>query len=135
MLRIGKYSMGIGDRFGRQGRAQLEALRMARARGVAVVPVWNKSHREHTLVGSAPADVRREADEATAALGWGAAYHVDADHIGLHNVDAFLDTHDFFTLDVADSIGKSAGEDEVRDFVARHADMTALLEIPGIREP
>src|SRR5947209_5882567 len=110
MLEIGKYSIGLGDRFGRQGRAQLRALLMARARGVEVVPVWNKSHREHTLVGTEPAGVRREADLATAALGWGAAYHVDADHIGLSSVDPFLDTHDFFTLDVGDFIGRPAGE-------------------------
>lgn len=135
MLRIGKYSLGIGDRFGRQGKAQLRALMMARARGALVVPVWNKSHREHTLVGSEPADVRREADEATAALGWEAPYHVDADHIGIHNVDVFLATHDFFTLDVAHAIGLSASEAEVRAFVARHAALTDPLAIPDLDEP
>src|SRR5436305_1380262 len=99
-MELGKYSMGIGDRFGRQGRAQLQAFVAARDLGAMVVPVWNKSHREHTLVGTEPAGVRREADLATAALGWGAEYHVDADHIGLGNVGSFLDACDFFTLDV-----------------------------------
>jgi hypothetical protein len=109
MMELAKYSMGIGDRFGRQGRAQLRAFLMARDAGVTVVPVWNKSHREHTIVGTDPASVRREADDATAALGWGAAHHVDADHIGLGNVDPFLDACDFFTLDVAGLIDRSAG--------------------------
>jgi hypothetical protein len=135
MLQIGKYSIGVGDRFGRQGRAQLAALLMARERGVSVVPVWNKSHREHTLVGSEPASVRREADEATAALGWGAPYHVDADHIGLATVDPFIETHDFFTLDVADFLGRPAGPGEVEDFVARHRTLTRPLAVAGLDEP
>jgi hypothetical protein len=135
MLRLGKYSIGIGDRFGRQGRAQLRALMRARERGVSVVPVWNKSYREHMMVRTAPADVRREADLATDALGWGAAYHVDADHIGLHNVGPFLDTHDFFTLDVADFIGKGEDEGAVRGFVSRHARLSAPIELSGVDAP
>jgi len=133
MLELGKYSMGLGDRFGRQGRAQLRALLMARARGVEVVPVWNKSHREHRMVRTGPQSVRREADEATAALGWGAAYHVDADHIGLASVEPFLEPCDFFTLDVADFLDR--GGDDVPDFVARHDALTGSLDIPGIEEP
>ena len=70
MRPLAKYSIGIGDRFGRQGKAQLRALVTARALGATVAPVWNKSHREHTLLGSRPESVRREADLATAALGW-----------------------------------------------------------------
>jgi len=97
---LGKYSMGIGDRFGRQGRAQLAAVQKARERGVEIVPVWNKSHREHSIVGTSPADVRREADEAVEAGGWTEPYFVDADHVGLGNVDLFLEASDFFTLDV-----------------------------------
>jgi len=45
-------------------------------------PVWNKSNREHTIIGSQPDDVRAEADAAVAALGWSGAYYVDADHVG-----------------------------------------------------
>ena len=54
-MKIGKYSMGIGDRFGRQGAAQLRAIMTARKMGVAIDPVWNKSHREHEITGTAPA--------------------------------------------------------------------------------
>lgn len=67
---LGKYSLGIGDRFGRQGKAQLAALIKAKETGLDITPVWNKSHREHTIVGTKPADTRRGADEAVAACGW-----------------------------------------------------------------
>lgn len=130
-----KYSFGIGDRFGRQGKAQLAGLIKGKEAGVDITPVWNKSNREHSIIGTQPADVRREADEAVAACGWKGAYHVDADHIGLANVDTFLDTSDFFTLDVADFIGRPAGDSELRDFVARHADLAAGLQVPGIEKP
>jgi len=135
MRRLGKYSIGLGDRFGRQGRAQLRALEMARGLGVEVAPVWNKSHREHTLLHSQPASVRREADEATAALGWPGDYHVDADHIRLATVAPFLETHDFFTLDVADFIGQPDGPDDAHAFITRHHDLASKLEIPGLDEP
>jgi hypothetical protein len=105
-----KYSFGIGDRFGHQGRAQLQAITTAKKAGVDITPVWNKSHREHAIIGTAPPDVRVEADAAVKALGWGGSYRVDADHIGLKNVDLFIDSSDFFTLDVADFIGQAAEE-------------------------
>jgi hypothetical protein len=135
MLRLGKYSIGIGDRFGRQGRAQLRALLMARERGVSIVPVWNKSRREHALTGSRPASVRVEADGATKALGWEASYHVDADHIGLGDVDAFADTHDYFTLDVGELIGQGVDEAAVARFVSRHRALAGRLAISGLDEP
>ncbi len=39
-----------------------------------------------------------------------ARYFVDADHIGLKTVDRFIAPSDFFTLDVADFIGKPAAD-------------------------
>src|SRR5688572_26849128 len=101
-----KYSMGIGDRFAQQGKAQLAAFVKAKQAGVDVTPVWNKSNREHAIVGSEAARVRAEADAAVKALGWSAPYFVDADHIGLGTVDKFIESSDFFTIDVADFIGK-----------------------------
>ncbi len=65
-----KYSMGIGDRFARQGKAQLTAFIRAKELGVDVAPVWNKSNREHNIVHSEPASVRAEADAAVKAQGW-----------------------------------------------------------------
>ena len=55
MIRLAKYSMGIGDRFAQQGRAQLSAFLRAKEMGVEVTPVWNKSNREHNIVHSEPA--------------------------------------------------------------------------------
>jgi len=55
-MTLSKYSIGIGDRFGRQGAAQLDALQRAQAAGVMITPVWNKSNREHQIIGTTPAD-------------------------------------------------------------------------------
>ena len=132
MLLLTRYSMGIGDRFARQGRAQLEAFAKAKELGVDVTPVWNKSNREHLIIGTRPDDVRKEADAAVKALGWKGAYHVDADHIGLKNVDGFVAASDFFTLDVADFTGKPADEADIASFVARNGKYAGSLSIPGI---
>jgi tagaturonate epimerase len=129
---LSKYSMGIGDRFGRQGRAQLRALVEAKALGLDIVPVWNKSNREHLIVHTHPASVRAEADAAVKALGWKGPYHVDADHVGLKTVDNFIDASDFFTLDVADFTGRPAAEAEVQAFVARYGKYAPALKIPGL---
>jgi len=59
--------MGIGDRFAHQGNAQLQALTTAKEAGMDIIPVWNKSHREHSIIGTHPADVRKEADAAVKA--------------------------------------------------------------------
>jgi hypothetical protein len=124
--------MGVGDRFGREGRAQLSAFAQARTLGVDVTPVWNKSHREHVITHTHPDSVRVEADAAVRALGWTGPYHVDADHINLQNVDPFIAGSDFFTIDVADFVGKPAPESETQDFAARHTPGTGALKIPGI---
>ena len=96
-MNLGKYSFGIGDRFGQQGKAQLAAILKAQKEGVHITPVWNKSYREHEIIGSTPKDTRIEADNAVKALNWKGAYFVDADHIGMKNVDFFLESSNFFT--------------------------------------
>jgi hypothetical protein len=134
-LMIEKYSIGIGDRFGRQGKAQLDAVMQAKGAGIDVAPVWNKSFREHSIIGTTPPDVRKEADAAVKAKGFKAHYYVDADHIGLKNVEGFLEVSDFFTIDVADCIGKATDAQAIDAFVRRHPDLTRSLEIPGIARP
>jgi hypothetical protein len=135
MIQLEKYSMGIGDRFAQEGAAQLAAFQKAQEQGVNVTPVWNKSHREHTIVSTVPADVRREADQAVRTLSWKGPYRVDADHIGLKNVDLFMAASDFFTLDVADFIGKPVADDLIKSFADRQRRFVGSLTIPGIREP
>ena len=107
MLKLEKFSIGVGDRFGRQAEAQLRACcLLAAEQGVDVIPVWNKSNREHTIIGSTPESTRVAADNAVAALNWKRSYYVDADHIELKTVDRFLSCSDFFTMDVAEWIGR-----------------------------
>ena len=52
-IRLSKYSLGVGDRFAHQAKAQLRAFQQAAAHGIQVVPVWNKSNREHETVALA----------------------------------------------------------------------------------
>src|SRR4030042_3913346 len=94
-MQLEKYSIGIGDRFGLEGAAQLRALQQARELGVTVVPVWNKSHREHSIIGTSPDDTRRAADNAVRTCGWQEPYYVDADHIRLEKVEAFLQSSNY----------------------------------------
>src|ERR1035441_5561829 len=130
---LGKFSFGMGDRFAHQAVPQLQAVIMAASQGVEVTPVWNKSNREHLIVGSKAATVRAAAQKAVAQLGWKKPWHVDADHIRLDTVDAFLDSSDFFTIDVADSIGRPVPEPALRAFLDRHSELAGRLEIPGIQ--
>lgn len=130
-----KYSLGVGDRFAHQAKPQLRACVLASEEGAEVIPVWNKSHREHGIVGTEPPSVRAAADAAVADLGWSKPYFVDADHINLKTVDGYLATSDFFTLDVAYAIGQPAPEERVADFVSKHPELAGQIEIPGIDEP
>jgi hypothetical protein len=134
-MKLGKYSFGLGDRFNHQGKAQLEALIKARKAGVEIIPVWNKSNREHVIVKSTPQQTRQEADEAVTSLKWDLPYFVDADHINLVNVDKFIDYSDFFTIDVADYIGKEAVDEDIEEYVEENRKFIGKLHIPGLDEP
>ncbi|MCU0786220.1 MAG: tagaturonate epimerase family protein [Verrucomicrobia bacterium] len=130
-LPIEEYSVGVGDRFAMQAEAQLRACLLAREAGAKIVPVWNKSNREHLIVGSEPTSVRAAAAAAVQALGWRQPWHVDADHIRLETVDRFVAPSDFFTIDVADSIGKPAKADAIRAFAQRHPELAREVRLPG----
>jgi hypothetical protein len=131
-MNLGKYSFGVGDRFGKQGKAQLEAMIEAGKAGVEITPVWNKSHREHTIIGTTPAAVRAEADEAVKAKSWGGNYYVDADHINLGNVSGFIKYSDFFTLDVAEFIGQPTEKENIDNFIDGCTKYIDGLSVPGI---
>ena len=132
-LRLAKYSIGVGDRFAHQAKAQLRACVLALEQGVEVIPVWNKSNREHMIIGSEPSATRAAADQAVNALHWSKPYFVDADHINLQTVDRFAQPCDFFTIDVADLIGKPVSADAIDNFVSKHRELTGEMRIPGIR--
>ncbi len=131
-LRLDKFSLGVGDRFAHQAKPQLAACMKAAEKGFTVIPVWNKSNREHNIVGSEPSSVRVAAAEAVGALGWKHNYFVDADHIGLATVDRFIAPSDFFTLDVADWIGRPPAGGAVDAFLARHHELIGRIAIDGI---
>jgi hypothetical protein len=135
MKKLGKYSMGLGDRFGHQGHAQLKAIIEASKKGVEITPVWNKSNREHMIIGTQPPDVRMEADTVTKNAGFGKPYFVDADHINLDTVDRFIESSDFFTVDVASYIGKRADQAEIDKFLEAAGKYTGKLEVTGIKKP
>ena len=136
MRRLDKYTIGTGDRFAHQGKAQLVAVQQAREKDrLEISVVWNKSHREHEIIHTTPDSVRKEADRAVEELGWDGAYFVDADHINLANVDLFIDASDFFTIDVADFTGQKAAAEDIDGFVAGCQGLCGQLSIPGMPEP
>ncbi len=134
-MKLGKFSIGVGDRFSHQGKAQLRAIMKASESGLEINPVWNKSNREHTYVHSEPVDTRREADEAVKMLNYSGPYFVDADHINLNTVERFVAVSDFFTLDVASFIGKPSEQEDIDAFIASCGKYIGQLQIPGMEKP
>jgi len=134
MVKLGKFSIGVGDRFAHQAKAQLEACILAGNAGVDVIPVWNKSNREHAIIGSEPTQVRTAADAAVAELGWMLPYYCDADHINLGTVERFLAPCDFYTMDVADYIGKPAEQASIDAFVSKHSELLGTIQLQGSAE-
>jgi hypothetical protein len=131
MVNLGKFSIGVGDRFTRQAKAQLQACILASKAGIDVIPVWNKSNREHTIIGSEPASARAAADAAVRELGWKLPYYCDADHINLDTVERFLTPCDFYTIDVADFIGKPPEQSSIDAFVRRHPELLGMITMEG----
>ncbi len=129
------YSMGIGDRFGMEGVAQLRALQRAVDGGVTIAPVWNKSFREHSIIGTGPQDTLRAVQAAVAAASWTRPYYLDADHIGLKTLGHFVQACNFFTIDVADMIGREAPAGDVSAYVTSMARFAGTLRIPGMSAP
>jgi hypothetical protein len=132
-LKLAKYSVGTGDRFAHQAKAQLQACIMALDSGIEVIPVWNKSNREHSIIGSEPDATRAAADAAIKALDWKLPYFCDADHINLQTVGRFLSACDFYTIDVADFIGRPAPDLAIDSFVERHSELLGSIQLEGTK--
>jgi hypothetical protein len=64
-------------------------------------------------------------------LGWRLPWFCDADHINLATVDRFLAYCDFFTIDVADYIGKPAEQNSIDGFVNRHPELAGAVPMGG----
>jgi len=134
MAKLSRFSIGTGDRFGREGEAQIGAFQDLRAHGGIADIVWNKSNREHVLIGSTPKDQAAAAFEAVKKTNWDGQWFVDADHITMKTVDWFLPYCNFFTIDVAESIGKPA-RPESKDAFLSHAAfwLRRALQAPRLR--
>jgi len=133
-MKLEKFSFGIGDRFAKEGQALLKAFIKAKELGVNIVPIWNKSDREHLIIHSTPEQTREEADEAVKNLDWKDNYYVDADHINIKNADKYIESSNFFTIDVADYIDKPVSDEDLEDFISYNKKHIGKLEIPGIEE-
>ncbi|MFW9949669.1 MAG: tagaturonate epimerase family protein [Candidatus Thorarchaeota archaeon] len=134
-MRLQKYSIGTGDRFGCQGKAQLEAIIKAQEIGIDIAIVWNKSYREHLITKTNPSDVLKEAQNAVKELNWRGKYYIDADHIGSSNIDLFIDSSNYFTLDVAEFINKKTSDAEKDAFIEKYKYYIGDLFISNIKKP
>lgn len=94
--------------------------------------MWNKSNREHNIIGSDPSQTRQAADQAVKDLAWQQPYFLDADHISLTTVERFIAPCDFFTIDVAEKIGSPASPGDIQEFVRRRTELSAEIVLsPG----
>jgi hypothetical protein len=140
MTKLAQFSLGTGDRFARQAAAQLSAVSAAAEQGIALDIVWNKSFREHKTIGSQPASTREAADAAVRAYrnsgadrAWKGNYYLDADHIGLETVGIYLPYAEFYTLDVADAIGRDCDDAYRRQFMnAAESWIGKIIAVQGL---
>jgi hypothetical protein len=131
MTKLDRFSLGVGDRFAHQAKPQLEACILASRQGIDITPVWNKSNREHDIIGSEPSSARAAVDAAVQALHWNRPYYCDADHVDLGTVDRFLTSCDFYTIDVADAIGRPAPAAAVETLSRRHSELIGAIALDG----
>lgn len=132
MKKLSRYSFGMGDRFAHQAGWQLKTIIEAEKNGVEITPVWNKSNREHTTIGSEPADTLQAAEKSIKEAGYSKQWYIDADHVNLDTVDRFLSTSNFFTIDVASYIGKKSEAKKEEDFMGEMRQFIGNLEVPGL---
>jgi hypothetical protein len=134
MLTLGKYSMGIGDKFGKQSRAQLLAFEMASFAGVEITPVWNKSAREHQITGTTPLMTREAAEKAVSTIKWDKPYFLNAEGFSSANIHNFIDDCNFFTIDASLFASNTITEKELNDFISNFAQFLDQIKVPGQKE-
>ena len=86
-------------------------------------------------MGTQPHTLREEADSAINASDYNGSYYLDADHITLDTVDSFVDSHNFFTLDISEHIGREDDSEAIDSFVKSLEPHLGKIELPGIDEP
>ena len=70
IMQLERFTFGVGDRFAHQAAAQLRAFLRLAEQGIDVIPVWNKSNREHSFIGSEPSAVRAAAMQPFTKSNW-----------------------------------------------------------------
>ncbi|WP_291862828.1 tagaturonate epimerase family protein [Marinilabilia sp.] len=133
MKKLSKYSFGMGDRFAHQAGWQLKTILEAEKKGIEITPVWNKSNREHTTIGSEPKDTLAAAEKSIKEAGYNKQWFIDADHVNLDTVDRFLSSSNFFTIDVASYIGQKSEAKEEEDFIGKMRPFIGNIEVPGLK--
>ena len=135
-MTLEKYSLGIGDRFGMEGVAQLRALQAGKGTG------RDSSCRSGTnRTASTPSSGRNRrircgpSTAAVAAASWTDPFYLDADHIGLTTLDDFVGACNFFTIDVADMIGQASAPADAARFITAMSGFKGTLRIPGMGAP
>ncbi|MBT6463212.1 MAG: hypothetical protein HOK49_11815, partial [Opitutae bacterium] len=68
-------------------------------------------------------------------LGWTQPFYIDADHINIDIVDGYTSCSNFFTIDVADSIGKPTDSNQLEAFLNRHPELIGSIEVDGLDSP
>jgi len=131
-LKLGKYSVGIGDRFAHQAKAQLQACVQALASGVESysgmeqIEPRARHHRLPACLDAASRQCRRPGAQLEAAV-----VSANADHITLQTFGRFLDACDYYTIDVAEFIGQPAPEGEIESFGNRSAKLLGRIRLDG----
>ena len=97
--------------------------------------MWNKSNREHMIIGSEPSATRAAADAAVKELGWTKPYFLDADHINLKTVDRFVAPCDFFTLGCGGDDRQAGGAGGCRGVCGAASGAGGRGDDPAIDEP
>ena len=131
-MQIPSFSFGFGDRFSLHGNAFISAIQ--EIEGKSIFPVWNKSHTEYYRTGDKPQQMRDTIEKFRISSNWHGKYAQDADHVTLENIDEYVNSCDYFTIDVSSFIRKLAHYDEMDTFIKSNQKYIGRLEIPGMKD-
>ena len=136
MLTLAKYSFGVGDRFAHQagpncGPACWLPSRASKSCRSGTNRIANTRSSARSPTASAPRPTPR-----VRKLGWGKAYHVDADHIRLETVDGFSLRATFTRSTWPTRSANRPSRPQCRSFVERHPELARpRLAVAGVAEP
>jgi len=133
-VQIPSYSFGFGDRFSLHGNAFISAIQEMEIEDKNIFPVWNKSHTEFHRTGDSPQQMKDTIEHFCVSANWQGKFAQDADHVTLENIDEYVNTCDYFTIDVSGFIRKLAHYDEMDTFIKSNQKYIGRLEVPGMKD-